>query len=108
MYSKFSNRPGKIIVMLNSLENKQQLMEIAKKRKLSTKHLNEKLENNNIFINNELSTFNRDLFYRTGMLTITNSFKFVWYKDLKIFIKKRDEKSKAYIVQDGLDLSKIV
>lgn len=40
MYSKFSNRPKKIFAKLNSLENKQQLMEFAKKRKLNTKHVN--------------------------------------------------------------------
>lgn len=62
MYSKFNYRPKKIIAKLNSLENKQHLMEIAKKRKLSTKHLNENWENGNIFINKELSAFNRNVF----------------------------------------------
>lgn len=83
MYSKCSNRPKKIIAKLNSLENKQQFMEIAKKRKLSTKRVNKKWENGNIFINNELlSAFNRDLFHKIRMFAKTNDFKFVWYKDL--------------------------
>jgi len=107
MYSKFSNRPKKIIAKLNSSENKQQLMEFAKKRKLNTKHLNENWENGNIFINNELTAFNRDLFFKTRMFAKSNNFKFIWFKDLKIFIKK-DENSKAYIVQDDLDLSKLL
>lgn len=84
MYSKFRNKPKKIIAKLNSFENKQQLLEIAKKKKLSTKHMNENWENGNIFINNELSAFNRDLFHKTRMFAKSNNFKFVWYKDLKI------------------------
>jgi len=107
MYSKFSNRPTKIIAKLNSPETKKQLMEFAKKRKLITKHLNENWENGNIYINNELTAFNRDLFYKTRMFAKSNNFKFVWFKDLKIFIEK-DENSKAYIVHDDLDLSKLL
>lgn len=107
MYSKYSDRLKKIIAKINSSEDKQQLMDFAKKRKLSTKHLNENWENGNIFINNELTAFNRDLFYKTRMFAKSNNFKFVWFKDLKIFLKK-DENSKAYIVQDDLDLSKLL
>lgn len=54
MYSKLiSSRPKTIIAKLNSLENKQQLMEIANKRKLSTKHRNEKWKNGNIYLKND-------------------------------------------------------
>lgn len=106
MYSKVTNKPRKIIAKLNSIENKQQLMDIAKKRKLNTKNLDENWDFGNIFINNELSSFNRDLFFKARMFAKTNDFKFVWYKDFKIFIKK-NENAKAHIVQDDLDLSKL-
>jgi len=79
MYSKFSNRPK--IAKFNSLENKQQLIEIAKKRKLSTKHLNENWENRNIFFNNELSAFNTNLFCKARIFAQSNKFKFVRYKN---------------------------
>lgn len=35
MYSKYSDRPKKIIAKINSSENKQQLMDYVKKRKLN-------------------------------------------------------------------------
>lgn len=88
MYSKFSNRPKKIIAKLNSPETKQQLMEFAKKRKLITKHLNENWENGNIYINNELTSFNRDLFYKTRMFAKSNNFKFVWFGSKNIYKKR--------------------
>lgn len=82
-------------------------MEFVNKWKLITKHLDENWENGNIYIDNELSAFNRDLFYKTRMFAKSNNFTFVWFKDLKIFIKK-DKNSKAYIVQDDLDLFKLL
>jgi len=105
MYSKVTNKPRKIITKLNSIENKH-LMDISKKRKLNTKNLDENLDFGNIFINNELSSFDRDLFFKARMFAKNNDFKFVWYKDFKIFIKK-NENAKAHIVQDDLDLSKL-
>jgi hypothetical protein len=83
MYSNVTNKPRKIIAKLNSIKNKQQLMDIAKKRKLNTKNLD---ENWDIFINNELSSFNRDLFFKARIFAKTNDFNFVWYKD---FYKKK-------------------
>lgn len=64
-------------------------MDNAKKRKLNTKNLDENWDFGNIFINNEVSSFNRDLFFKARMFAKTNDFKFVWYNDFKIFIKKK-------------------
>jgi len=56
MHSNLSNRSKTINVYnVYSLENKQHLLEIVKKRKLNTKTLNENWEIDNIYKNNELS-----------------------------------------------------
>lgn len=104
---KSSNKPSKMIAILSSMENKQNLMEAAKKKKLNAIMVNEKWENRSIFINNELSSYNRELFYKTRMFAKANEFKFVWFKDLKVFIKK-NENYKACIIQDDHDLSKLL
>jgi len=106
-HTKSSNRPRKMIAILHSMENKQNVMESAKKRKLNTKMVNGNWENRSIFINNELSSYNRELFYKTRMFAKANEFRFVWFKDLKVFIKK-NENSKAYIIRDDHDLSKLL
>jgi hypothetical protein len=58
-----------MIGILHFLENKQNIMESAKKkkRKLNANMVNGKWENGSIFINNKLSSYNRELFYKTRM-----------------------------------------
>lgn len=105
-HSKTSNRPRKMIAILHSIENKQNLMESAKKKKLNANMVNGNWDNRSIFINNELSSYNRELFYKTRMFAKENKFRYVWF-NLKVFIKK-NENSKACIIQDEQDLSKLL
>jgi len=59
-----------------------------KKRKLNAKNVNEKWGDGKIFISNELSSYNRELFYKVRMFAKKNEFKFVLFNEFKIFIKK--------------------
>lgn len=107
IHTNILNKSKKIIAEIDSFENKKSLMENMKKRKLNTNNVNEAWGEGNIFINNELSPFNRELFYKVRMFAKKNAFKFVWFNELKIFIKK-NEISKAYIIQEECDLLKLL
>jgi hypothetical protein len=88
LYSKILNKPKKIIAVLDSIDNKKKIMENMNIKKLNANYFNINWGNGKIFINNELSPFNKDLFYKVRIFAKNNDFKFTWYNDIKIFIKK--------------------
>lgn len=104
--SKIPNKPMKIIAELSSTHQKKTLMESAKKKKVKACSINESWGNGGIFVNNYLTQYNSNLFFKSRMFAKENNFKFVWYNDCKIFIKK-SETSKATIIYDETDLSKL-
>jgi len=55
--------------MLHSIENKQYIMESAKKKKINANKINGSIV---IIINNDLSSYNRDLFYKKKMFVKPN------------------------------------
>lgn len=81
-------------------------MECSKKKKIKACSINESWGNEGIFVNNYLTQYNSNLFFKSRMFAKENNFKFVWFNDCEIFIKKR-ESSKAYIIYDETDLSTI-
>jgi len=106
MYSKILNKPKKIIAVLDSVDNKNKIMENMKIKKLNANNFNINWGNGKIFINHELSPYNRDLFYKVRIFAKNNDFKFTWYNDFKIFIKK-NENCKANIIFAETDLTKL-
>lgn len=88
LYSKTLNKRKKIIAVLDSIDNKNKIMENMKIKKLNANNFNINWGNGKIFINNELLPFNRDLFYKVRISAKNNDFKFAWY-NFKIFIKKK-------------------
>jgi len=81
-------------------------MECSKKRKIKACSINESWGNGGIFVNNYLTQYNSNLFFKSRMFAKENNFKFVWFNDGKIFIKK-SESSKVNIIYDETDLSTI-
>lgn len=61
-------------------------MDNVKKAKLKGKDSNWK--DKNIYINDSLTQFNKNLFFKTRAFARDTGYKFVWFKDSKIFIKK--------------------
>lgn len=82
-------------------------MERVKKSKLTGKTVNSKWNNDSIYINDGLTQFNRNLFFLTRAFARESGYKFTWFKDSKIFLKK-NENTKAFIIFDELSLSKLV
>lgn len=103
MNSKSKNKSIKIVAEMSSFDQKSKLMEYAKKEKIKASYVIESWRESGIFVNNYLTKYNSDLFYKTRMFAKENNYKFVWFKDLKIFIKK-NEGSRASIVDHISDL----
>lgn len=48
----------------------------------------ENWEDNKIYVNDYLTTFNRNLFFKTKAFAREAGFKYVWFKDSKLFVNK--------------------
>ncbi|KAL4096900.1 hypothetical protein QTP88_021775 [Uroleucon formosanum] len=106
VHSKFTNRSRKIVAELLSTQNKKTMMDNVKKSKLTGKVVNSNWNDENIYINDSLTQFNKNLLFKTRAFSRDKGYKFVWFRDSKIFIKK-NENSKAVIINDEYSLSKL-
>lgn len=104
--SKFNKRTNKIVAELKMKQCKRTLMETARKTKLTGITVDSNWKNDAIYINDNLTQFNRNLFFKTKSFARDSGYKFVWFKDAKIFIKK-DENSKAVLVNIDSSLTKL-
>lgn len=80
--------PKKIVTVLNSKQSKNDFITNSKKLKLSGNLLTENWNNDAIYVNNCLTYFNRNFYFKTKAFARDGSYKFVWFKDSKLFIKK--------------------
>jgi len=106
-FSKIPNRSRKIVAESTSIKDKLNLMERVKKSKLNGKTVNSKWNNDSIYINDGLTQFNKNLFFKTRAFAREAGYKFTWFKDSNIFLKK-NENTEAFIIFDELSLSKLV
>jgi hypothetical protein len=101
------NKPRKIVAILDSKENKHKLITEARKLKLKAKNLNAEWANDNIYINEQMTQVNKYIFFKARSAVREVGYKFIWFKDAKIFVKKNDT-SKVLIIDDEKALLKII
>lgn len=75
--------------------------------KIKANQLYQDWESNNIYINEQMTQVHRNLFYKAKNIAREVGFKFIWFKNSKIFAKK-NETSNIFIIDDNHSLSKIV
>lgn len=107
VFSGKNKNPRKIVASINSKESRHQLLTQSKKKKIKANQLHQDWENNNIYINEQMTQVNRNLFYKAKNIVREVGFKFIWFKNSKIFAKKT-ETSNVFIIDDYNSLSKIV
>jgi len=106
--SKVQNNPRKMIVEFQTNHTKRTLMEIVRKTKLTGKTVNANWNDVKIYINRVyINQFNRNLFFKANIFSREKGFKFVWFKDLKLIIKK-SESTKTIITDNEDALSKLI
>lgn len=103
------NDPPKIIIKFVRRTIKDEFMHCKKViRNLSTSHLDPTISgtlrtHNPIYINEALSSYNRQLLYRVRLFKKEKQFKHLWTKDGKIFLRKTDT-SKIFRIKSESDL----
>lgn len=65
---------------------KRNLIEAVRKTKLTGNRVDSKWKNAAIYTNDNLTQFNRNLFFKTKAFPRDSDYKFVWFRDSKIFI----------------------
>jgi len=104
--SKFNKRTNKFVAELTLKQCKKPFIETARKTKLTGIKVDSNWKNDAIYINENLTQFNRNLFFKTKSFARDFGYKSVWFKDAKIFIKK-DENSRAVLVDNDSSLTKL-
>lgn len=89
VFSGKNKNPRKIVASINSKESRHQLLTQSKKMKIKANQLHQEWENNNIYINEQMTQVNRNLFYKAKNIAREVGFKFIWFKNSKIFAKKQ-------------------
>lgn len=81
-------------------------MDFIRKKKLVTKHIDDKWNNTAIYVNEQMKSTFRHLFFKTRNKAKEVGYKFIWFKNNKIFVKKI-EGSMAIHIDDEASISKI-
>jgi len=105
--SKMTGKPGKIVAILKSIDKKINFMNLVKTKRLSTTDINENWKKEGIYVNNYLTQTYRNLFFKTKLLAKEKNYKFVWFKNNKLFVRKNND-TNAIPIEDENSLSKLV
>lgn len=97
--------PKDIIVQFKDRESRNKLL-LRKKERLMSKEVTEGRNDNVVYINEHLTSFNKQLLWQAKIRSRERNFKFVWSKEGKIFVRKH-EKEKALRIKTEEDLRKI-
>jgi len=106
VFSGKNKNPRKIVAIINSNETRNKILTQGRKIKIKANQLNQNWENKNIFINEQMTQMNRNLFFKAKNIAREIGFKYIWFKNTKIFAKK-SETSNVFIIYDDKSLSKI-
>lgn len=60
-----------------------------------------------IYYNNYLTQTNSNLFYKTRMYAKEHNYKYIWFRDYKIFIRK-NETNKVILIEDKNSLLRLL
>jgi len=105
--SKSKNRPVRIIAELTTREQKDTLVLSTKTKNLTTKQLNADWQDKRVFINGSLTAYNSKLLFKTRAFARDKGFRYVWFCDYKLYLKKA-EYSRVYLIRHENDLNNVV
>lgn len=104
--SKIMNNPRKLVAELSTRLCSINTITNSRKTKPKGNMFHEKWGMEPIYVNHYLTIFNRNLFFKTKAFARQAGFKFVWFKDSKIFIKKNEDQ-KAILIENESSLSNL-
>jgi len=106
--SNIMDKPRKLSVHCSSFDDKKKIMELVQKQNLIAKDLESNWKDSKIYFNDQLTSTNRNLFYKAITTTKGLEFKYFWFKNNTILLKKMIvDTSKAILIKDENSLSKL-
>lgn len=101
-----NSRPNPIVVQLQSKQKR--MMVISDRKKLAGKNFHDiGIDATRVYINENLTPFSRQLFYRANTLKKSNGWKYIWTRNGSIKMRK-DDNTPVLNIEDMQDLEKIV
>lgn len=86
---KFTDMSRKTLVCFSSVEVKHTFMDLIKKQKLMAELIDVNWNNTAIYVNSHMTSDFQNLFFGIRNSTKEVSFKFIWFKNNKINVKKK-------------------
>lgn len=103
--SSNGNKPKTIIIEMNSRKKRNEIIE-AKKKIVTQNDILGSGTSGRIYINESLTPYNKDLFWKARETGKKNNYKYTWFKNNKIMMRK-DEQSRPIIIKKEEDLFKV-
>lgn len=88
--SKITDKPKKTLVCLSSTDEKRTSMDLEKKEKMMANYIDDKWSNTALYVNDQMTSVFRNLFFKTRDTAKEVGYKFVWFKNNKICKKKKN------------------
>lgn len=104
--SKIKHKPRKLVAELNTNQCCNNIIINSRKQKPRGNMFHDNWGMEAIYVNNYLTFFNRNLLYKTKAFARELGFKFVWFRESKIFMKKNED-HKAIIIENEFSLSNL-
>jgi len=104
-----TNNKSRILVVTLRNENTAKNTVTRNKRVVAPNVTSRKPKERNtapVYVNHRLTAMNREILYLTKQKARDENFKYVWYKDAKIFCKK-NETSRAHYIKSKSDIDNI-
>ncbi|KAL4107536.1 hypothetical protein QTP88_017868 [Uroleucon formosanum] len=98
VHSKFTNRSRKIVAELLSTQNKKTMMENVKKSKLTGKVVNSNWNDENIYINDSLTQFNKNLLFKTRAFSRDKGSVNSNFDELTLFLENDPNSDKIDVI----------
>lgn len=95
-----SKKPAPIIVTFKKREVKEKLLSSRKGRSLYAKEIGLSNSENQIYINDHLTSTKKELLWKARQLKKEQNFKYVWYKHDSIYIKKMTEQKQLELMMN--------
>lgn len=95
-----------LVIKLIRRQTKENIMRAKRSVKLTAKFFGERFDNTNIYINDGLTPYVRELFNATKKIKVTKKYKFIWVRKNLIFLRKKegDDAIKVRCFEDIINL----
>jgi hypothetical protein len=100
-----TTKPARIIVRV--LSRKKRDLFLAKRREVITNQHIGLQSTQRIYVNDNLAPFYRELLWKSKIKAREQDFKFVWFKNNKILVKRDENTHQVLVINSFGDLDKI-